>query len=231
MIEHCDMQQFWPTVSADPELIKNYISSAPYYGDALIKRDLGQHKRTLTGLKKVYARSAMLDAASTTALGDAIAVLDVQIQKLQTACEWANELKAHVENVKQRKAVCDSLLFQTIRWGNNKNAMKFELDLVRELTTRNGLADFCAWLHTAKLLSGVPSSQFFGPFKVSASGQYDDQMLVCALMDLQFKSSSITRGPTDSSYVFGWLDYCSYLQYRLERQSDVRAILKSIASK
>ena len=231
MIKHCDLQQFRPTVTADPKLINHYISSAPYYGDALIRRDLVQHKRTLSGLRKVYVQSEVLDSTSTTSLGEAIGVLELQIQKLQLACEWANELKAHCELDKQRKAGSDSLLFQATRWGSNKNGMAFELDLVRELTTRSGLADFCSWLHSKNLLSGVPTSQFFGPFKTCASGQYDDQMLVCELMDLQYKGSAMTRGPIDSSYVFGWLDYTGYLQFRLDQQTDVKAILMSIASK
>ena len=231
MIEHCDLQQFRPSVKADPKLVQNYLSSAPYYGDALVKRDLGQHKRTLTGLRKVLSKPELLDSSTTIALTAAIGGLEVQIKKLQTTCEWANELKAHFELDKQRKAGCNSVHFQASRWGDNRDAMNFELDLVRELTTRSGLADFCTWLHANNILSNVPTSQFFGPFKVCQTGQHEDQALICALMDLQYKSGAMTKGPAESSYVFGWLDYCSYLQYRRHKQADVQAILRSIAGK
>ena len=231
MIEHCDLQQFRPSVSAYPELTKHYLSSATYYGDAVIKRDIVQHRRTLNGLKKVRTNSSVLDAVALASIESAITVIEEHIKKLVIAASWANELHAHYEMKLNHRAGRDSLLFQKTRWQGSKQAMEFELDLVRELTTRNGLADFCDWLHAKNLISCVPQAQFFGPFKVCATGQYEDQTLVCALMDLHFKSSAMTPGPSGSSYVFGWRDYCDHLQYRREQVMDVRAILKNIAGK
>lgn len=216
---------------ADSELIRRWEWDARFNGDKRIKIELANAKRTATSMERAAQHFSNLKPEHELAIKAACSAMRTLAVELTALAAWAKDYKAFcdAERKKEDTSALEAIALE--RWGDDVSSMKFEIDLMRELGTRDGQLAFGAWCHsvgkhldcavqeiscTVDRLSNEPSERAGAARTIERA------------RGLRPNKWEGMRGPT---VICGWSDYEAYLSYRKEVAKTSARIVRLASSK
>lgn len=136
-----------PPSSLPAELIERYQHHAQWHGDEQIKKDASSAERTATQLEKSVQQFGQLTSKDQRSLLAAASAMRALARNLVTLASWANKFKTHCDKVRKDDLVAKITKLATERWAN-KREQEFELALVDELFTKEGMKIYSDWVRS-----------------------------------------------------------------------------------
>lgn len=216
---------------ADPDLIRRWEWDARYHGDKNIKAQATNAKRSATSMQKTREQFSNLKPEHELAINAAASALRSMAQELTLLAAWAKDYHAFctAEWKKQEEAELEALAQG--RWGDDEQALKFECDLIDELSTKDGQRAFADWCHAAGKHQDCKVEEI--SCRVDRLLHGSSQRIRAALTVKQGNDRTQAnkwngvRGPT---VICSWADYEAYLVYRKEVAETSARIVRRAAT-
>ncbi len=203
---------------ADPELIRRWESSVRYYGDANIKIQLANAKRTSTSMTKAGKQFSNLRPEHELAINAAVSAMQALVRELEPLALWAKDYKVFCDAERKKEVAAELDAIAMARWGNDEGALQFEVDLIAELGTLEGRLAFAKWVHATGKYLDVAMTQI--TCTVNALNYHGSTVRERAANTVKEEMRSTTpnrwndqRGP---KIICPWQDYEAYVAYRRE---------------
>lgn len=134
--------------SPDPEAIQRWEWDARWHGAKNIKKQLASAKRQATMLKASKEQFINLRAEHELALNAAASALRTLAAELELLAKWATEYHNFFCQARSADEEAGLEAFAQARWGDDGQALQFEIDLIAELETQDGRLAFARWVQS-----------------------------------------------------------------------------------
>lgn len=217
-----------PPAASPKELVEQYAYQARYGGADQIKNDAASAKRTATQLEKAVRQFTQLTTKDKTALLDAALAMRTLARNLTGLTRWADNLKAYCSKVRKADLVAEMTQLAATRWANPQE-QEFELALVDELNTKEGLAAYAAWHHGNRRHRQIQPKEFSFNYNRNAAANQDAgdfplhlRHLIALTEDYGFSDG----GPRASGWFYiGRAQFEEYLNHRKSLAMQVQGFL------
>lgn len=164
MFEYFEKFMKQTRLKVDRELAKRWESSARYYGDKNVKKQMAAARRTATTLVNSVGQFSNLRPEQELAIKAAASSMRALANDLQGLVVWAKafQLFCQAEYKRERSAVLEAMAVK--RWGNDAGAFAFECSLIDELLTNDGRLALGQWVHARGECIDTPVDCFYSPF-------------------------------------------------------------------
>ena len=211
----------------DPELAARWEIDVRYNGDANIKIQISQAKRTATTLKKALTQFAKIRPEQELALKAAASAMTSLASELAPMLPWAKAYKAFCDAERVRENIEDLETLAVARWGNDAAAVQFEVDLVQELGTKDGQMAFAQWLHSRQEHTDVPLNSISCCMDRLGNGSNVRQKLADRLREERRTTNNQWGTREGMRLIASFATYERYLAHRKEIAVKAEGILKS----
>lgn len=215
----------------NPELLAKYESSARIYGDELVLKDITSAKRMATSLWRSIKSFNMLPPKVLNDMRNAAIGFDDLARELKTVGLWCDEYLAFCKSQRKLEELAAIEEFALDRWRSDTQLMNFEIALVNELCTAEGLREMGAWFHSHGVLNDIPTTEFLSPFNSTIEfGPNDSIIKTCRyLMNARISDGHKIESWKKYSYRIGWVEYNNYFGHRLSVKASADNYLRKIA--
>ena len=220
-------------LKADPELIQRWEWSARYHGDAKIKIELANAKRTATSMQKARTQFSHIKPEHDLAIRAAASALRSLAGDLAALATWAKAYGAFCEAERKREDAAELEATAQERWGSDESEVKFEYDLIRELVSDEGQLAFGAWCHSKGKYLSCETAEIHGPVS-----RIESEATVRASVARTVQRSraerplpNMWRGRRGNCVTCSWSDYEHYLKDRKDVSNAALRIVEGIAKR
>jgi hypothetical protein len=213
----------------DIELLKLWQHSARYYGDKEIKAQMANARRTATMLKKSIEQFSKMRPEQELAIKAAASAMQALANDLTGLASWAKSYHAYCE-IKYKKERAETLkAIAWKRWGDDQEAMSFEIAVICELRTIEGRQAFAQWLQNAHHFSHFQSTCVYDPFtNNSSTGDKTKERIEYAEIIENARSAEREFVSFDGKCLHAsWSHYEEYLSYRKQVREKAKAVVQA----
>jgi hypothetical protein len=212
-----NLQHFKSKRKVNPELARRYEFDASYHGDKNIKKELASARRTATSLAKARATFIYLLPEQKLALDAAINAMRSLSKDLAELALWAGDYHSFcvVENERVRVETLEKMSDK--RWGNSADALNFEVEILKELKTKEGECALGDWFHGRGQHKEVAREQFsLTSSHPESNKEYSLKLNTAAILELIYYAKPHKSNAYGGKwwYMCGWQDYEDYLAWR-----------------
>ena len=218
---------------ADPDLIRRWAWDAEFHGDAKIKAQLATAKRTATSMQKAKSQFSNLKPEHELAINAAVNAMGALARELSALAAWAKDFKVFCDGEREREAAEALEAIAATRWGDDVDALRFELNLLRELTGEEGKLALATWCHGRGRYQECALKAIIGP--VDSIMPKETERATAA--DLVQRGMSEHRQPNrwagyhGPTVVCSWSDYEEYAAYRKEVAAAATRLVQTAADR
>lgn len=219
-------------LKADAELIQRWEWSARNYGDAKIKIELANAKRTATSMQKARTQFSNVKPEHDLAISAAASALRSLAADLAALATWAKTYGAFCEAERKREDAAELKAIAQERWGSDESAVKFEYEFIRELVSDEGQLAFGAWCHSKGKYLGCETTEIHGPVSRIESEATVRASVARTVQRSRAESKlpNSWRGMRGNTVICSWSDYEHYLEDRKEASNAALRIVEGIAT-
>lgn len=202
---------------ADSDLIRRWEWDARYHGDKNIKIQASNAKRSATQMQKIKEQFSNLKPEHELAINAAASALRAMAEELTLLAAWAKDYQVFCAAAwkKEEDARLEALAQE--RWGDDQQALQFEIDLIGELATKDGQHAFASWCHSAGKYKHCQLDQIschVDQLKKVETPRKRAALTVQQGMDRP--SPNMWNGMYGPTVIGSWPDYEAYVAYRKE---------------
>lgn len=203
------------TRKLDPEQIRRWEWDARNNGEKTIKAQASNAKRAATTMQKTSAQFSNLKPEHELAIKAAASALRAMAEDLTLLAGWAKEYHAFVTVERKKEETARLEAIAQGRWGEDEQALKFETDLIEELSTADGQLAFAGWCHSVgkfrdcaiDAISCRVERLMHGPtLRIKAALTVEQGM--------DRTEANQWRTPSGPKAIGSWSDYEAYLAFR-----------------
>jgi hypothetical protein len=214
----------------DPELAARWDFDARSNGEKHIKVQIAQAKRTATALKKAAQQFSNIRPEQELAIRAAVSAMQALVSDLQPLVPWAKAYKAFCEEEYRLERDMQLEAMAQGRWGHDERALKFESDLVLELSTPDGKRTFAHWLHSTGSHTDVPLDRISSCIETNRSDALTRKGLAALIQEEWGRSDNKWVSRQGPNLICSWRTYELYLSHRKDIAAQTTGLLKDIAA-
>lgn len=217
-------------IKVDPTLAERWDLDARCNGDHTIKQQIAQAKRTATALQKATAQFSNIRPEQELALKAAASAMRSLASELAPMAAWAKAYKAFCDAEYKRERLEALEAIAEARWGADENALQFEVNLVQELSTRDGKLAFAQWLHATGGHTDVALDNISCCIDGLKAGSSLREQLAATIDEDRRATDNKWSGMRGPAVICGWRTYERYLAHRKDVASRTSALLAGMST-
>lgn len=217
-------------INVDPELIERWEFDARYHGDKNIKAQMATARRTATILQKSITQFSNMRSEQELAVKKAAIAMRSLAGELEGLSSWAKtyHLFCNAERKKDRKAELETIANN--RWGQDNDAMAFEMLVINNLRSGKGKLAFARWMQqrTDCDFKHFAADRIYDPISDYSSwvdGQ-NPRIEFAEKIEEGMQRSSRSVSFCGKHLHCSWFDYELYLTYRKQVSATSKRIVQ-----
>lgn len=216
-----------PEVSA--ALTMRYSKTASQHGSMAARKDIAATRRMMSSLRNSFSLFDHRSEEERANVSETIRLLESVVQELIVVSSWSEEFFEFCSKNAHQNLLAQINKFCEIRWGANFRRQQFEVNLVHELRTKQGLGEMLQWFQSCGILLDVKPIHFISLFLDEEELKTKDTVLNAAyfLLKAEGNEQQQVTGKKDLRYTFGWAEYNNYLEHRWKAAREYEQFLKS----
>jgi hypothetical protein len=235
MSDYLNQFQSKTRLKADPELIRRWEWDARFHGDKHIKTQLASAKRTATTLNKSRSQFSNLRAEQELAINAAVSAIRTLAAELTPLAAWAKAYKIFCDAERQKEDFAELDAIAQKRWGGSLEALQFELDLMKELSSSDGRIAFGQWMHLTGRHTDVKPENISCAidrlaYAHGSTNGSDAHLAALTVKDGMEKRFDRWTGINGVTVNCAWQDYEGYLAYRRDVAKTTARVMQQMTS-
>lgn len=213
------LKQFQKTTErcADPELIKRWEWEMRTSGDEKIKTQAAYAKRMATALQNTCKKFQHLAPEQELAFKAASSGMRKLAADLRLLSAWAKDYRVFCVAIMKKEHTDRLESIALIRWGDDLQAMEFELEVVCEFTSKRDDVALGQWLHSRGKYTHIATKYILPPFTTLGHlGEKTPRLNLAYAIEQAMRNRESHMSFDNECVWCSWSDYETYLAYRKE---------------
>lgn len=205
-------------IKVDRDAADRWKYDAAREGEKNIKAQMATARRTATTLQNSIKNFSNLKPEQELAIKAAASAMRSLADEMQSLAVWARAYKIFVEEEYKKERAADLESIAAQRWGDDHEALSFEVALIEEIHSKAGRLAFARWLHSRGDCTNFAVERIYDPFSGGTHESFALTARTRAAMMIEDgrRSSSRHTSFTGNDLHASWSDYEGYLAYRKE---------------